>query len=119
MESLLEVQRNCHEERERCIELMVVESLTEKRSVGFIFQHSFVTYLKNFQQKEKINSDQRIKSLVDVSLPFVKLNCYILFSGTKMLHKNLLKYTRTTTENAKKKSKRSLVQMNLQSFTLA
>ncbi|KAI1731936.1 pre-mRNA-splicing factor SF3A3, of SF3a complex, prp9 domain-containing protein [Ditylenchus destructor] len=48
MESLLEVQRNCHEERERCIELMVVESLTEKRS-----------------QKEKINSDQRIKSLVD------------------------------------------------------
>lgn len=33
MESVLEVQRNYHEERERCIDLMVRESLTEKRSV--------------------------------------------------------------------------------------
>lgn len=33
MESLIEIQRNYHEERERCIDLMVRESLNEKRSV--------------------------------------------------------------------------------------
>jgi len=48
MESLLEVQRTCHEEKERCIDLMVKESFAEKRS-----------------QREKINSEQRIKALLD------------------------------------------------------
>lgn len=33
MESLIEVQRNYHEERERCIDMMVRELMSEKRSV--------------------------------------------------------------------------------------
>ncbi|KAL3095388.1 hypothetical protein niasHS_007487 [Heterodera schachtii] len=48
MESLLEVQRNCHEERERCIDLMVNEFMMDKKS-----------------QRERINSDQRIKRLIE------------------------------------------------------
>lgn len=36
MESLVEVQRNHQEERERCIDMMVKESTSEKRSVFFI-----------------------------------------------------------------------------------
>lgn len=45
MESLIEVQRNNHEERERCIDMMVRESIAEKRSV--FFKH-FYNYLKNY-----------------------------------------------------------------------
>nr|CAD2197678.1 unnamed protein product [Meloidogyne enterolobii] len=48
MDSLLEVQRTCHEERERCVDLMVREYLVEKKT-----------------QREKINSDQRVKGLID------------------------------------------------------
>lgn len=48
MDSLLEVQRNCHEERERCIDLMTKEFLIDKKT-----------------QREKINSDKRVKSLVE------------------------------------------------------
>uniref|UniRef100_A0A914DEL0 Matrin-type domain-containing protein n=1 Tax=Acrobeloides nanus TaxID=290746 RepID=A0A914DEL0_9BILA len=48
MESILETQRNLHEERERCIDAMTKEFLSEKRT-----------------QKEKINSDQRAKAHLD------------------------------------------------------
>ena len=34
MDSLLEVQRTCHEERERCVDLMVREYLVEKKTVN-------------------------------------------------------------------------------------
>ena len=36
MDSLLEVQRNCHEERERCIDLMTKEFLIDKKTVVVI-----------------------------------------------------------------------------------
>uniref|UniRef100_A0A915KWL8 Splicing factor SF3a60 binding domain-containing protein n=1 Tax=Romanomermis culicivorax TaxID=13658 RepID=A0A915KWL8_ROMCU len=48
MESLLETQRRCHEERERLIDTMTREMLHEKN-----------TY------KERVNSDHRLKLLLD------------------------------------------------------
>jgi len=48
MESLLDMQRTCHEERERCTGMMLRESMSEKRS-----------------QREFINSNQRMRSLLD------------------------------------------------------
>lgn len=45
MESLIEIQRNCHEERERCIDLMAKEFMTDKKSV--IFQFSELYPFKN------------------------------------------------------------------------
>uniref|UniRef100_A0A914H1A5 Matrin-type domain-containing protein n=1 Tax=Globodera rostochiensis TaxID=31243 RepID=A0A914H1A5_GLORO len=48
MESLLENQRNCHEERERCVDLMVKEFTMDKKS-----------------QRERINSDQRVNRLLE------------------------------------------------------
>jgi splicing factor 3A subunit 3 len=54
MESLLEIQRRCHEERERLIKLMVDEFIEKKPS-----------------DKDKIFSDHRVKIFLDVS--FVNL----------------------------------------------
>jgi splicing factor 3A subunit 3 len=48
MESIFESQRNWQEERERCIDAMVRDMLVEKKT-----------------QKEKVNSDQRIKKLMN------------------------------------------------------
>lgn len=50
MESLLEIQRGCHEERERLVKLMVDEFMEKKLS-----------------DKDKIFSDHRIKIYLDVS----------------------------------------------------
>jgi hypothetical protein len=50
MESLLEIQRRCHEERERLVKVMVDEFLE-----------------KNQSDKDKIFSDHRIKIYLDVS----------------------------------------------------
>lgn len=49
MESLLEIQRRCHEERERLIKLMVDEFIEKKPG-----------------DKEKIFSDHRVKIYLDV-----------------------------------------------------
>lgn len=51
MESLLEIQRRCHEERERLVKVMVDEFMEEKKS----------------NDKEKIFSDHRVKIFLDVS----------------------------------------------------
>lgn len=50
MESLLEIQRRCHEERERLVKLMVDEYIEKKPS-----------------DKDKIFSDHRVKIYLDVS----------------------------------------------------
>lgn len=50
MESILEIQRRCHEERERLQKLMVDECMDKKLS-----------------DKDKIFSEHRIKSYLDVS----------------------------------------------------
>ena len=34
MDSLIEIQRNCHEERERCFDMMTKEFLIEKKTVS-------------------------------------------------------------------------------------
>lgn len=49
MESLLEIQRRCHEERERLIKIMVDEFIEKKPG-----------------DKEKIFSDHRVKIYLDV-----------------------------------------------------
>lgn len=51
MESLLEVQRRCHEERERLVKVMVDEFMEKKPN----------------DSKEKILSDHRVKIFLDVS----------------------------------------------------
>lgn len=43
MESILETQRNLHEERERCIDAMTKEFLSEKRTVSIILKILRVT----------------------------------------------------------------------------
>lgn len=50
MESLLEIQRRCHEERERLVKIMVDEFIEKKPG-----------------DKEKIFSDHRVKIYLDVS----------------------------------------------------
>jgi uncharacterized FlgJ-related protein len=50
MESLLEIQRRCHEERERLQKLMVEEFMDKKLS-----------------EKDKIFSEHRVKIYLDVS----------------------------------------------------
>lgn len=44
MESLIEVQRSCHEEIERCVDLMTKESLIEKRTVDFLFKSKIIHF---------------------------------------------------------------------------
>lgn len=51
MESLLEIQRRCHEERERLVKVMVDEFMEKKPS-----------------DKDKIFSDHRVKIFLDVSV---------------------------------------------------
>lgn len=51
MESLLEIQRRCHEERERLVKVMVDEFMEKKPS-----------------DKDKIFSDHRVKIYLDVSV---------------------------------------------------
>lgn len=63
MESLLEIQRRCHEERERLVKVMVDEFLEKKPS-----------------DKDKIFSDHRIKIFLDVSLQNFRFSKYLLFS---------------------------------------
>lgn len=53
MESILEIQRRCHEERERLQKLMVDECMDKKLS-----------------DKDKIFSEHRIKSYLDVCCKF-------------------------------------------------
>lgn len=53
MESLLEIQRRCHEERERLQKLMVDEFMDKK-----------------FSEKDKIFSEHRVKIYLDVSTLF-------------------------------------------------
>lgn len=53
MESILEIQRRCHEERERLQKLMVDEFMDKKLS-----------------DKDKIFSEHRIKLFLDVSFYF-------------------------------------------------
>lgn len=50
MESTLENQRSAHEERERIVDSITKEFLAEKRT-----------------HKARINSDQRVKKLLEVS----------------------------------------------------
>lgn len=50
MDSILETQRKLHEERERTIETIVKEIMSDKKT-----------------HKANINSQQRVKQLVDVS----------------------------------------------------
>jgi splicing factor 3A subunit 3 len=54
MESLLEIQRRCHEERERLQKLMVEEFMDKK-----------------FSEKDKIFSEHRIKVYLDVIMIFL------------------------------------------------
>lgn len=56
MESILEIQRRCHEERERLQKLMVDECMDKKLS-----------------DKDKIFSEHRIKSYLDVSCKFWRI----------------------------------------------
>ncbi|KAI6191199.1 Matrin-type domain-containing protein [Aphelenchoides bicaudatus] len=48
MESVIETQRSLHEERERCVDLVVKEFLAEKKN-----------------QRERVNSEQRSRELLD------------------------------------------------------
>jgi splicing factor 3A subunit 3 len=59
MESILEIQRRCHEERERLQKLMVDEFMDKKLS-----------------EKDKIFSEHRIKLYMDVSLNFTEIKVY-------------------------------------------
>lgn len=57
MESILEIQRRCHEERERLQKLMVDELMDKKIS-----------------DKDKIFSEHRIKAYLDVRKQLIKSN---------------------------------------------
>lgn len=57
MESLLEIQRRCHEERERLVKVMVDEFMEKKPS-----------------DKDKIFCDHRVKIFLDVSKQNLKFN---------------------------------------------
>lgn len=59
MESLLETQRRCHEERERLQKLMVDEYMDKKLS-----------------EKDKIFSEHRIKAYMDVRLKKLMFSVY-------------------------------------------
>lgn len=65
MESIFESQRHWHEERERCIDAMVRDMLVEKKTVSLQTFLPFYNPQQPFQQKERVNSDQRIKKLMD------------------------------------------------------
>lgn len=56
MESLLEIQRRCHEERERLVKVMVDEFMEKKTN-----------------DKDKIFSDHRVKIFLDVSIKYACL----------------------------------------------
>lgn len=65
---MLEGSRRSHEERERLIDTMVRESLHDKKTVPFPFLLLFAPShgAPWLQNKEKINSEHRLKMLLDV-----------------------------------------------------
>lgn len=67
MESLLELMRRHHEERERLVKVMTEENVTKKQTV-----------------RDQIYSEHRIKALLDVSFIFEMIGIYLnnlLFIG--------------------------------------
>lgn len=84
MDSILEQHRSCHEERERIENAMVRELMTKRNTVScprmndaglFTVKQSFI-----IQHREHINSDHRIKFLLDVSVRMFFISECILFS---------------------------------------
>lgn len=67
MESCLETIRNLHEERERLIDTIVKEKMAEKLT-----------------HKAKVNSEQRVKKFVDVSVFIKKIEKRFSFSRDTM-----------------------------------
>lgn len=82
METILEQQRRYHEERERLCDSMVKEMLIKKASVSLLSSNIFVLpagisffilyimtsiYL-SLQFRDSINSEHRLKMLLDVSI---------------------------------------------------
>lgn len=60
MESLLELMRRHHEERERLVKVMTEENVTKKQTV-----------------RDQIYSEHRIKALLDVSFIFDMIRIYL------------------------------------------
>lgn len=72
MESILEDQRRLFEERERIEEALVKEMMAKKISVSDLntklnYVNIIIGFLYQQKHRESINSDHRIKILLDVS----------------------------------------------------
>lgn len=68
MESIIETQRSLHEERERCLDLIVKESLSDKKNVSalpLLFVLDVFQSYSRFQQRERVNSEHRSRELID------------------------------------------------------
>lgn len=105
MESLLEIQRRSHEERERLVKVMVDEFMDKKTN-----------------DKDKIFSDHRVKIFLDVSKKHENkvspdsdfiLDC----SNTWRRHRSWLISMKTKTANEKQKLPLFPAQMSSQNFT--
>jgi hypothetical protein len=69
METILEIQRRCHEERERLVKAIVDEFMTKKPP-----------------GKEQIYSDHRVKMYLNLNLPLLDLLEILKFLvGTKFI----------------------------------
>lgn len=65
METILEQQRRYHEERERLVDAMVKEMLHKKASVSTSLFAMPPFYFFHLKYRETINSDHRLKYLLD------------------------------------------------------
>lgn len=69
METILEQQRRYHEERERLVDAMVKEMLHKKTSVSHKLNKNLTSHHQHLflflQYRETINSDHRLKYLLD------------------------------------------------------
>lgn len=106
MESLLEIQRRCHEERERLVKVMVDEFMEKKTN-----------------DKDRIFSDHRVKIFLDVSIILLisTYTWFILnlssFSNTRKLQPSWLISMKTRMASEKQKSQRCLARTSSPSFT--